>query len=390
MSSTANSNPPPRTRPLKTALHQAVLDGRLHQVRLLVAKHNSSVDSRDVNGRTPLMLACILDSEDYGCKMAKIFIQAGTYLNIRDNMGRTALSYACMNGREGIVKMILREDVLDLNDADNDGYSPLHHATVSGNPRVVEMLTDVIVKFGLNVDVRNCLGYTALLLACKLGHYASAYILYTKGHASAALRDNEFFLTSPEWARRGQDINLNLGVVQKKVSAEPVFFSISREKTMYHRAFTPVCRHTRAKPDPLTSSCGSFLQYPLVFKSHPTDQVRCAESQIGGKNARQLLLQTMEELPVKRPFSTRKQFNRINPPSSAKLREITHISSAGSSSGLKGIFKIYSDQYGYNMQLRALLKEHFESTKSRDDTLSEDDPSLTDAKFELPAIVVNT
>lgn len=65
-------------RPIKTALHQAVLDCRLHQVRLLVAKHNVNVDCKDLHGRTPMMLACMIE-EEFGYKMAKIFLSAGAF-----------------------------------------------------------------------------------------------------------------------------------------------------------------------------------------------------------------------------------------------------------------------------------------------------------------------
>ena len=57
-------------RPVKTAVHQAVLDGRLHQVRLLVSKHGVNVDSKDMFGRTPLMLACLLENEEDGFKVS--------------------------------------------------------------------------------------------------------------------------------------------------------------------------------------------------------------------------------------------------------------------------------------------------------------------------------
>lgn len=69
---------PPAKRLVKTALHQAVLDGRLHQVRLLVAKHGVRVDPKDMHGRTPLMLACMLDNEERALKIAAILLKVWT------------------------------------------------------------------------------------------------------------------------------------------------------------------------------------------------------------------------------------------------------------------------------------------------------------------------
>ena len=170
-------------RPVKTALHQAVLDCRIHQVRLLVEKHGGNVDARDMYGRTPLMLACLLDNEEYGYRMVKIFMRAGAYINMKDNMNRTALHYACMKGRLDIVIRFLKEDNLDMGMKDNDGHNAMMHAALSGSPHIVSTVLEVMNRFGLHIDERNGLGYTALLLACKFGHYVSAHILLTKGDA---------------------------------------------------------------------------------------------------------------------------------------------------------------------------------------------------------------
>ena len=78
-------------------------------MRLLVARHGVNVDCRDVFGRTPLMYACLLDDEDHGYKMVKIFMKAGAFINTRDNMGRTAFIYACMKGSGQIVHRLMKE-----------------------------------------------------------------------------------------------------------------------------------------------------------------------------------------------------------------------------------------------------------------------------------------
>ena len=79
----------------------------MFQVRLLVDKHGVGIDTKDIHGRTAIMLSCIIDNHEMGYRMAYILLKAGAYLNHRDGMGRTALSYACMNGRESSVKLLL-------------------------------------------------------------------------------------------------------------------------------------------------------------------------------------------------------------------------------------------------------------------------------------------
>lgn len=59
-----------------------------------------------------------------------------------------------------------------------------------------------MVRYGLNVDTRNHLGYTALLLACKAGSYQNALELIRKGQACPYLRDHEFRFSAKDWLLR--------------------------------------------------------------------------------------------------------------------------------------------------------------------------------------------
>lgn len=332
------SPPPSAKRPIKTALHQAVLDCRLHQVRLLVAKHGVNVDSKDLNGRTPIMLASFIE-EEFGQKMVKIFLKAGAYLNLRDNMGRTALSYACMNGRERIAALIVREDVLDINEPDNDGNGPLHHAATSGNPNIVSLLVECFSKFGLDVDTRNKLGYTPLLLACKNGHYVSAHTLLTKGKASPSLRDNEAFLNATEWTQRANGMHVKFG--QKRninPHSEPTL-SFSREQTMYQRSTTPICRHVKNPAHPLSKSAQSRL--PSI--GNHSDLQR-SETFIDGKEARAEILNLIDDSESQTPrlFKGRRRFFH---PSTAKLLALNQRSKPTTVPDMPLLFKIYCDQY---------------------------------------------
>ena len=332
-------------RPIKTALHQAVLDCRLHQVRLLVSKHNVNVDCKDLYGRTPMMLACMID-EELGFRVAKIFLGAGAFLNLRDHLGRTALSYACMNGRASIVSLILKEDVLDINEADNDGNTPLHHAALSGNPTIVELLADCFVKFGLDIDTRNSLGYTALLLALKNGHFVSGHILLKRAEASPSLRDNEVFLNAAEWAQRGSEgpRKYTPRRAALPVPASATTLSFSRETTMYQQPTTPIFRHGRRFPDGITWSA-TTLKLPSVSSVSSAKEFERSETIVNGRDARQLVLDEIEDFEAQqRPVSYRKN-NRVRHPSTAKLMALSRRSKTMIVPDMTTLFKIYSDQY---------------------------------------------
>ncbi|GFR91860.1 ankyrin repeat domain-containing protein 50 [Elysia marginata] len=399
--------PPPIKRLIKTALHQAVLDERLHQVRLLVDKHRVCTDTKDVHGRTPLMLSCIIDNQQLGYRMAHILLKAGAYLNLRDGMGRTALSYACMNGRENIVALLLKEDVLDINEPDNDGNTPLHHAATCGNPRIVEMLAQAFHKFGLNADRRNNLGYTALLLACKSGHYVSAHILLTVAKASPTLRDGEFHLNAAEWTRRRHQHQnrltdrsqlasamfrdhcthkcgpfltppimsplthtylTNFYFIHKPSTRSPQIapaatprplaaLSFEREDSMYQRPWVPICRLQRV-PNPHYQAATivdySGFRLPELGGTGTTSLIGCndvtrSEVFLDGLEARQVLLNEIEDSESKtRPISTKTTVSRWIHPPTAKLRAVSRPSRSHTSASVPDIvamFKMYCEQY---------------------------------------------
>lgn len=335
-------------RPIKTALHQAVIDCRLHQVRLLVSKHGANVDCKDMYGRTPMMLVSIVE-EEFGYRMAKILMNAGALLNLRDNLGRTALSYACMNGREEIVNMIIQEDVLDINEGDNDGYTPLHHASQSGNPHIVEKLVNCFVRFGLDVDTRNTMGYTSLLLACKNGHFTSSHTLIKGGGANPSLRDNEVYLNASEWAQRSSDIQskYSRGRTILPPAPEAAMFSFSRESSMYQRNVPTTCQHGRNNPDNFAWSA-SGLRLPAMFSNNAPALER-SETFIDGKDARQIVLNEIEDYETQnRPHSypgkkpNTKKF--VHPPT-AKLLAMNRRSKTAIIPDMTTLFRIYSDQY---------------------------------------------
>ena len=279
----------------------------------------------------------------------RIFLKAGAYPNVRDNMNRTALSYACMKGREDIVQHLMKEDILEVDCPDNDGNTPLAHAALSGNPNIVRELVTLLVRFGNGVDGRNNLGYTPLLLAAKYAHYVSAHILLVQGNASPMLRDNEFFLNATDWVNRSAELQQSL--VRQRGRMLPALTTFNRENTLYRQcsSYAPVCRHFTPPSHPLGQSLDSALSLPAVFGYFPVESP--AEQVIEGSDARLVLLGAIAEVtsqprtrPTSRVSSTgagRRQY-----PATPKLLALGgRRSQALMVPDMKTLFKMYSDQY---------------------------------------------
>ncbi|CCE63607.1 hypothetical protein TPHA_0F01220 [Tetrapisispora phaffii CBS 4417] len=97
----------------------------------------------------------------------------------RDAGGRSKLQIACDKGKFEIVKRLLEEGEIDVNDQDNAGNSSLHEAALNGYIDCVKLL----VKYGANV---NLISYemfrdTPLIDAAANGHLDVVKFLLEKG-----------------------------------------------------------------------------------------------------------------------------------------------------------------------------------------------------------------
>jgi len=73
-------------------------------VRMLVEDHKANMEVRNVDGYTPLIMACKRGSEE----VASLLIELRCNIESKDNFSRSAISWAVENGHEGSVKLLLR------------------------------------------------------------------------------------------------------------------------------------------------------------------------------------------------------------------------------------------------------------------------------------------
>ena len=98
------------------------------------------------NGMTPFHAAAIVKNEKYLRALVQMD-EDGSVCDIKDNGGRTALSYACENGNTEIVRILMTK-ACDLATLDMDGASPLQYACSGGHTEIVRLLLEA----GVPVD----------------------------------------------------------------------------------------------------------------------------------------------------------------------------------------------------------------------------------------------
>lgn len=168
-------------------LLEAVTQGRLRQVRLLLDA-GVNVNCKDLDtGQTALIRAMFLDSKNLRRRTAKMLLNYGAKIKLLDNLGRSALSWACIFGREDMVKLFFSGAKVDLalENIDAYGNSNLMLACMSGNVNIVETLSTVFRRSRLNVNKVNNRGESALTIANENEFDDCVEVLLNEGHANS-------------------------------------------------------------------------------------------------------------------------------------------------------------------------------------------------------------
>jgi hypothetical protein len=185
------------------ALLKAISAGRSRQVRLLLDS-GCSADDADECGQTTLTRAVFIENEGNRTKILKMLLRKSAIVSKADIVGRNALIWACIYGRDKEVNLLLENvDIdLDLNSADVNGHTALYHAVSSGNAATVKIIVESLNRYDLSVDVPDYEGHSPLMLAVRLGYDVCASILVHSGKAKVGIgmKYPKDFVSAKKWA----------------------------------------------------------------------------------------------------------------------------------------------------------------------------------------------
>ena len=137
-------------------LIRACRDGNGEVVRLLLRNGGEVNVATDI-GWSPLMLACDTGNREF----AEAFLRSGAHVNTTMQDGWAALHLAARKGHTEIVGMLLGQQGIDINIANEELETPLHESAERGHEQVVRLL----LEKGAEVNPRDEDGLTPLGLA---------------------------------------------------------------------------------------------------------------------------------------------------------------------------------------------------------------------------------
>ena len=200
----------------KTALMEATSNNQKEVIKLLISK-GANINEKDKNGKTPILLAYekgnneiiellagkentelikkleikftpenfIEASQKGQLKIVESFIAAGMSVDVKDNLGKTALMEAASKGNEEVIELLLNKGA-NVNEKDKEGDSALMRAARNGNLKVVKSF----IEKGASIDEKDNCERTALIWAAYTSNLVVAEFLIQKG-ANINIKDNQ-------------------------------------------------------------------------------------------------------------------------------------------------------------------------------------------------------
>jgi len=163
-----------------TALHWASGHGMLAVVEKLIEK-GADVNFQNNDGGTALFWA----SYKGRLPVVKKLIEKGADVNIQIYDRTTALFTACIQNHADVALTLLEHPDIRVDFVTSSGYTALHWASIYGMLAVVKKL----IEKGIDVNIQNQNGDTALIAACHDGHTDVALALLEVDNINVDLVD---------------------------------------------------------------------------------------------------------------------------------------------------------------------------------------------------------
>ena len=131
------------------SIWQAAITGNSPAIKQYVAARTDLNKMEDFGGSTPLMLAAIFGQTE----TAKILIDAGADLELRNNSGGTALHLACFFCHPEIVELLLQSGA-DPNKRNSRNLTPLDSVTIELDAELEAIYRYVYESLDLEIDLQ--------------------------------------------------------------------------------------------------------------------------------------------------------------------------------------------------------------------------------------------
>lgn len=175
-------------------IHQAIRQRvSVSKFSKIVKRHQSHIDQVDSNLQTPLHVCATLGLINY----MKILIRRGCNVNLQDMNGFTPLHLSLIGLQLDTCGLLLETKKIDIMITNNENTSVLSYLVRvpvdESNVVLYRRILDLLIENGLDVNMQNKHGETALHSTCLRGNIHAAAFLLERG-ADCNIRNSFVFL----------------------------------------------------------------------------------------------------------------------------------------------------------------------------------------------------
>ena len=121
--------------------------------------------------------------------MVRFLIDSGINVNTKNKEGISIFDYTLKNKNDEILKILIENNCIPLDELDSDGNTPLIKIINSDKPDNMKNLVEIMVKNGANINIIDSDGYYPLIHAIKKKSFPIVKILVDNG--SMNIEDKE-------------------------------------------------------------------------------------------------------------------------------------------------------------------------------------------------------
>lgn len=166
----------------RTALHRVAVTGQEECVEALLQR-GASVSVTDIRGRSAFHLASACGRVGVLGALLQTPSSSHSQTHLTDSQGYTPLHWACYNGYDACVELLLDQEV--FRRTKGNPFSPLHCAVINDNEGVAEMLIESLGESIVNTT--DAKGRTPLHAAAFSDHVECVSLLLSHGAQANAV-----------------------------------------------------------------------------------------------------------------------------------------------------------------------------------------------------------
>lgn len=183
-----------------TPLLEAINVGMISMVKLLLERQADPSQHGTVNRNQP-KFPLLLAAEKGYLEIGQVLLKHGATVDQQDDEGFSALHGAAGHSQDEFIKMLIEEFYADPSVRLINGSMPIHTAAARGNSQSIDMFLNV----GIDINVTNHDGRTALHWAAEKCQWDHVKLLVEKGARTDLKADGELALTALDLAYIGRD-----------------------------------------------------------------------------------------------------------------------------------------------------------------------------------------